>query len=72
MMGRDGIIVSLGDSFGLNQSYPNDSKVGDCKYSAAIPHGSGGRLDLDTLYELARDLPRSPRRYLLVLVSTFF
>ncbi|KAB1214127.1 Non-specific ribonucleoside hydrolase RihC [Morella rubra] len=29
----------------------------------AIPYGSGGLLDSDTLYGLARDLPRSPRRY---------
>ena len=63
MMGRDDIIVGLGDSFGLNQSYPNDPSVGNCKYSKAIPHGSGGLLDSDTLFGLARDLPRSPRRY---------
>lgn len=29
----------------------------------AIPHGSGGFLDTDTLFGLARVLPRSPRRY---------
>ncbi|CAI9284950.1 unnamed protein product [Lactuca saligna] len=63
MMGRDDIAVGLGDSFGLSQFYPNHSNIGDCKYSEAIPHGSGGRLDSDTLYGLARDLPRSPRRY---------
>ncbi|GKD23592.1 inosine/uridine-preferring nucleoside hydrolase domain-containing protein, partial [Tanacetum coccineum] len=63
MMGRDDIIVGLGDSFGLNQSYPNDPSVGNCKYSKAIQHGSGGFLDSDTLFGLARDLPRSPRRY---------
>ncbi|MFS7928281.1 putative inosine/uridine-preferring nucleoside hydrolase domain, ribonucleoside hydrolase [Helianthus anomalus] len=63
MMGRDDIDVGLGDSFGLNQSYPHTPNVGDCKYSKAIPHGSAGRLDSDTLYGLARDLPRSPRRY---------
>ncbi|KAI3692297.1 hypothetical protein L6452_32111 [Arctium lappa] len=63
MMGRDDIVVGLGDSFGLNQSYPNNPNVGNCKYSKAIPHGNGGRLDSDTLYGLARDLPRSPRRY---------
>ncbi|GKC62234.1 putative inosine/uridine-preferring nucleoside hydrolase domain, ribonucleoside hydrolase, partial [Tanacetum coccineum] len=62
MMGRDDIIVGLGDSFGLNQSYPNDPSVGNCKYSKAIQHGSGGFLDSDTLFGLARDLPRSPRR----------
>ncbi|KAK9077796.1 hypothetical protein SSX86_006134 [Deinandra increscens subsp. villosa] len=64
MMGRDDVIVGLGDSFAVNESYnPNGPSVGDCKYSKAIPHGSGGRLDSDTLYGLARDLPRSPRRY---------
>nr|XP_043630386.1 uncharacterized protein LOC122601710 [Erigeron canadensis] len=63
MMGRDDIVVGLGNTFGLNQSYPGNSNLGDCKYSKAIPHGSGGFLDSDTLYGLARDLPRSPRRY---------
>ncbi|KAI3703627.1 hypothetical protein L1987_73819 [Smallanthus sonchifolius] len=63
MMGRDDIIVGLGDSFGLNQSDPNYPSVGSCKYLKAIPHGSGGLLDSDTLFGLARDLPRSPRRY---------
>ncbi|PWA78875.1 inosine/uridine-preferring nucleoside hydrolase domain-containing protein [Artemisia annua] len=63
MMGRDDIIVGLGDSFGLNQSYPKSANIGDCKYSGAIPHGSSGRLDTDTLYGLTRDLPRSPRRF---------
>ncbi|KAL9993615.1 putative inosine/uridine-preferring nucleoside hydrolase domain, ribonucleoside hydrolase [Helianthus debilis subsp. tardiflorus] len=64
MMGRDDIAVGLGDSFGVNQSYSKvGPTVGDCKYSKAIPHGSGGRLDSDTLYGLARDLPRSPRGY---------
>ncbi|KAI3690305.1 hypothetical protein L2E82_48285 [Cichorium intybus] len=63
MMGRDDIAVGLGVSLGLNQFYPNQPNTGDCKYSAAIPHGSGGRLDSDTLYGLARDLPRSPKRY---------
>lgn len=63
MMGRDDIPVGLGDMFALNQSDPIFSGVGDCKYSKAIPHGSGGFLDSDTLYGLARDLPRSPRRY---------
>lgn len=29
----------------------------------AIPHGSGGLLDSDTLYGFARNLPRSPRSY---------
>ncbi|KAK1417849.1 hypothetical protein QVD17_26983 [Tagetes erecta] len=63
MMGRDDIMVGLGDSFGLNQSDPNNPSVGGCKYLQAIPHGSGGLLDSDTLFGLARDLPRSPRRY---------
>ncbi|KAI3828531.1 hypothetical protein L1987_02632 [Smallanthus sonchifolius] len=63
MMGRDDIIVGLGDSFGLNQSDLNYPSVGSCKYLKAIPHGSGGLLDSDTLFGLARDLPRSPRRY---------
>lgn len=63
MMGRDDIPVGLGDMFALNQSDPIFSAVGDCKYSKAIPHGSGGFLDSDTLYGLARDLPRSPRRF---------
>ncbi|POO02364.1 Inosine/uridine-preferring nucleoside hydrolase [Trema orientale] len=63
MMGRDDIPVGLGDVFAMNQSDPTFSAVGDCKYIKAIPQGSGGFLDSDTLYGLARDLPRSPRRY---------
>ncbi|GMY27604.1 pyrimidine-specific ribonucleoside hydrolase riha [Fagus crenata] len=63
MMGRDDIPVGLGDVFAMNQSDPSFSAVGDCKYIKAIPHGSGGLIDSDTLYGLARDLPRSPRRY---------
>ncbi|KAK2995551.1 hypothetical protein RJ640_014948 [Escallonia rubra] len=63
MMGRDDILVGLGDAFAMNQSDLLFSSVGDCKYAKAIPHGSGGFLDSDTLYGLARDLPRSPRRY---------
>ena len=66
MMGRDDIPVGLGDVFGMNQSDSVFSGVGDCKYLKAIPHGSGGLLDSDTLYGLARDLPRSPRRYLCI------
>ncbi|XP_071740773.1 nucleoside hydrolase 3-like [Rutidosis leptorrhynchoides] len=63
-MGRDDIVVGLGDSFDLSQSsYLGESNLGNCTYSKAIPHGSGGRLDSDTLYGHARDLPRSPRRY---------
>lgn len=64
MMGRDDIPVGLGDVFAMNQSFPDVSGVGDCKYAKAIPQGSGGFLDSDTLYGLARDLPRSPRRYI--------
>ncbi|KAL0376506.1 UNVERIFIED_CONTAM: hypothetical protein Scaly_0768200 [Sesamum calycinum] len=60
MMGRDDIPVGLGDVFALNQSDLIFPAVGDCKYSRAIPYGSGGFLDSDTLYGLARDLPRSP------------
>ncbi|CAK9180892.1 unnamed protein product [Ilex paraguariensis] len=63
MMGRDDIPVGLGDVFAMNQTDPLLVGVGDCKYSKAIPHGGGGLLDSDTLYGLARDLPRSPRRY---------
>ncbi|XP_010558509.1 PREDICTED: uncharacterized protein LOC104827126 isoform X2 [Tarenaya hassleriana] len=63
MMGRDDIPVGLGDMFAVNQSDPIFPAVGDCKYEKAVPQGSGGFLDSDTLYGLARDLPRSPRRY---------
>ncbi|XWS13982.1 hypothetical protein CRYUN_Cryun36dG0085000 [Craigia yunnanensis] len=63
MMGRDDVPVGLGDVFAMNQSDKVFPPVGDCKYAKAIPHGSGGFLDSDTLYGLARDLPRSPRRY---------
>ncbi|XP_044484801.1 uncharacterized protein LOC123210486 [Mangifera indica] len=63
MMGRDDIPVGLGDVFAMNQSDPDFQSVGDCMYVKAIPHGSGGFLDSDTLYGLARDMPRSPRRY---------
>uniref|UniRef100_A0A7N0T2J5 Inosine/uridine-preferring nucleoside hydrolase domain-containing protein n=2 Tax=Kalanchoe fedtschenkoi TaxID=63787 RepID=A0A7N0T2J5_KALFE len=56
MMGRDDIQVGLGDHFAVNQS-------NSCKHNKAIPQGAGGFLDSDTLYGLARDLPRSPRRY---------
>lgn len=62
MMGRDDIPVGIGEFFAFNQSVSPDSNVGNCKYSKAIPHGSGGLLDSDTLYGFARDLPRSPRR----------
>lgn len=66
MMGRDDIPVGLGELFAMNQS--DNNNVGDCKYSKAIPHGSGGFLDSDTLYGFARDLPRSPRRYSIISV----
>lgn len=62
MMGRDDIPVGLGEVFAMNESDPLFLLVGDCKYAKAIPHGNGGLLDSDTLYGLARDLPRSPRR----------
>ncbi|XP_031113182.1 uncharacterized protein LOC116016884 isoform X1 [Ipomoea triloba] len=63
MMGRDDIPVGLGDVFPLNIANPVNPRVGDCKYQKVIPHGSGGFIDSDTLYGLARDLPRSPLRY---------
>ncbi|KAK2358167.1 inosine-uridine preferring nucleoside hydrolase family protein [Trifolium repens] len=63
MMGRDDIPVGRGDVFATNQTDPFFSAVGGCKYVKAIPHGSGGYIDSDTLYGLARDLPRGPRRY---------
>ncbi|KAK0601567.1 hypothetical protein LWI29_025370 [Acer saccharum] len=63
MMGRDDIPVGLGDVFAIGQVHPTFPGIGDCKYVKAIPQGSGGLMDSDTLYGLARDLPRSPRRY---------
>ncbi|KAL6910010.1 hypothetical protein ACP4OV_001268 [Aristida adscensionis] len=57
MMGRDDIPVGRGNTTALGT--PN---LG-CKYTSVIPQGSGGLLDSDTLYGLARSLPRSPRRY---------
>ncbi|KAL0548319.1 hypothetical protein IC582_012767 [Cucumis melo] len=63
MMGRDDIPVGLGDVFAVNQSDSVLPTVGDCKYAKAIPNGCGGYLDSDTLYGLARNFPRSPRRY---------
>lgn len=63
MMGRDDILVGLGDVFAIGEAHPSFPPIGDCKYIKAIPHGSGGFLDSDTLYGFARDLPRSPRRY---------
>ncbi|CAL5094879.1 unnamed protein product [Urochloa decumbens] len=58
MMGRDDIPVGLGNTTALG-----NPTLG-CKNSYAIPHGSGGFIDSDTLYGLARSLPRSPRRYM--------
>ncbi|KAL5701544.1 Nucleoside hydrolase 3 [Ranunculus cassubicifolius] len=63
MMGRDDIPVGRGEVFAMGQPNPSFSAVGDCKYIKAIPHGSGGQLDSDTLYGFARNLPKSPRRY---------
>ncbi|CAH2072405.1 unnamed protein product [Thlaspi arvense] len=63
MMGRDDIPVGMGEMFAMNQSDLIFPPVGDCKYVRAVPRGCGGFLDSDTLYGLARDLPRSPRRY---------
>uniref|UniRef100_J3M724 Inosine/uridine-preferring nucleoside hydrolase domain-containing protein n=2 Tax=Oryza brachyantha TaxID=4533 RepID=J3M724_ORYBR len=57
MMGRDDIPVGLGNTTALGMP-----TLG-CNNSYAIPHGSGGFIDSDTLYGLARSLPRSPRRY---------
>ncbi|CAN6451160.1 unnamed protein product [Victoria cruziana] len=63
MMGRDDIPVGLGSFFALGQENALLSTVGDCKYRKAIPYGSGGFLDSDTLFGLSRMLPRSPRRF---------
>ncbi|WOL01824.1 hypothetical protein Cni_G10541 [Canna indica] len=57
MMGRDDIPVGLGNLTALGTP-----SLG-CEYVKAIPHGSGGLLDSDTLYGFSRILPRSPRRY---------
>ncbi|KAJ4789495.1 Pyrimidine-specific ribonucleoside hydrolase RihA [Rhynchospora pubera] len=57
MMGRDDIPVGLGNLTALGTS-----SLG-CTYFKAIPLGSSGYIESDTLYGLARDLPRSPRRY---------
>jgi hypothetical protein len=69
MMGRDDIPVGLGDVFAMNQRDPIFGAVGGCKYVKTIPHGNGGYIDSDTLYGLARYLPRSPRRCFLVVTS---
>ncbi|XP_078148714.1 nucleoside hydrolase 3-like isoform X1 [Carex rostrata] len=57
MMGRDDIPVGLGNLTALGTP-----SLG-CTYFKAIPLGSGGYIDSDTLFGLARTLPRSPRRY---------
>ncbi|XP_062180693.1 nucleoside hydrolase 3-like isoform X2 [Phragmites australis] len=56
MMGRDDIPVGLGNTTAFG------TLTLGCNNSYAIPHGSGGFVDSDTLYGLARSLPRSPRR----------
>ncbi|XP_015875259.2 nucleoside hydrolase 3 [Ziziphus jujuba] len=63
MMGRDDIPVGLGNVYAVGHAHPFYPAIGHCMYSKAVPQGSGGFLDSDTLYGLARDLPRSPRRY---------
>lgn len=63
MMGRDDIPVGLGEFFALGQAYPPLETTGNCRYRQWIPNGAGGFIDSDTLFGLARDLPRSPRRY---------
>ena len=60
MMGRDDIPVGLGNITALG------APALGCEYVKAIPQGSGGFLDTDTLFGLARVLPRSPRRYVLM------
>ncbi|KAG0453645.1 hypothetical protein HPP92_024949 [Vanilla planifolia] len=57
MMGRDDIPVGLGEVNAL------ETPINGCKYVQAIPNGSGGFIDSDTLYGLARSLPRCPRRF---------
>ncbi|KAE8792698.1 hypothetical protein D1007_32745 [Hordeum vulgare] len=57
MMGRDDIPVGLGNTTAMG-----NPTLG-CNNVYAIPQGSGGYIDSDTLYGLARLLPRSPRSY---------
>ncbi|CAL4893510.1 unnamed protein product [Urochloa decumbens] len=57
MMGRDDIPVGRGNTTALG------TPTLGCNYASIIPQGSGGFIDSDTLYGLARSLPRSPRRY---------
>jgi hypothetical protein len=65
MMGHDDIIVGLGSITALG------TPTLGCKYVKAIPNGSGGLLDSDTLFGLGRTLPRSPRRLCKELVVHF-
>ncbi|KAF8765664.1 hypothetical protein HU200_008161 [Digitaria exilis] len=55
MMGRDDIPVGRGNTTAL------DTPTLGCNYFSIIPEGSGGFIDSDTLYGLARSLPRSPK-----------
>ncbi|XP_066361915.1 nucleoside hydrolase 3-like isoform X1 [Miscanthus floridulus] len=57
MMGHDDIPVGRGNTTAIGTP-----SLG-CEYVSIIPQGSGGLIDSDTLYGLARSLPRSPRRY---------
>uniref|UniRef100_A0A8I7B3F2 Inosine/uridine-preferring nucleoside hydrolase domain-containing protein n=1 Tax=Hordeum vulgare subsp. vulgare TaxID=112509 RepID=A0A8I7B3F2_HORVV len=57
MMGRDDIPIGLGNTTAMG-----NPTLG-CNNAYAIPLGSGGFIDSDTLYGLARLLPISPRRY---------
>lgn len=63
MMGRDDIPVGLGEFFAIGEAYLPSQSTGNCRYRQSIPNGAGGLLDSDNLFGLARDLPRSPRRY---------
>ncbi|KAG0488134.1 hypothetical protein HPP92_006945 [Vanilla planifolia] len=56
-MGRDDIPVGLGNLT------PFGAQSLGCNYAQAIPYGNGGFIDSDTLFGLARTLPRSPRRF---------
>ena len=61
MMGRDDIPVGRGNTTALG------TPTLGCNYASIIPQGCGGFIDSDTLYGLARSLPRSPRRYLITV-----
>lgn len=62
MMGCDDIPVGLGNVYAVGQAHSFYPAIRNCMYSKAMPQGSGGFLVSGTLYRLARDLPRSPRR----------